>query len=92
MILNLPRAATLEHSSLRCGDPNHKIILLLLHNFTTVMNCNRGVVTLRLRITVLERVFFWKAIWTGPEEETSTFSSVVVRGLLISLQPSYTSL
>lgn len=39
---NVPDIVTLYYSSLCCGDPNHKTILLLLHNcdFATIMNGN----------------------------------------------------
>ena len=46
-VLNLPSAGTLPYSSSCCGDPppNHKIILLILHNcnFATVMNYNANI-------------------------------------------------
>lgn len=38
VVLNLPNAVALYHSSSCCGDPNHNIIWLLLpnYNFATV--------------------------------------------------------
>ena len=42
VVPNLPNAATLLYSSPCYGDPDHKIITLLLHNcsFATAMNHN----------------------------------------------------
>lgn len=45
VVLSLPDAGTLYHSSSRCSDPNRKIILSPSHDcdLSIVMNCNGSI-------------------------------------------------